>query len=258
MKGLTARRARDQHENGSSAAPQARKAPSIASRLTAEVAGTFILTLVAAGADVVDGVTAGTIGHAARYLAPGLVLVALIFAFSGISGAHFNPAVTLAFVVRRVFPIRLALVYWLCQLAGAVAAGLALVAVFGAQAHYGVTRIGLEISPLAAFGVETVLTAILVTVILGTCEEEAVVGKNAAIAVGFTVAACGLFSSPLTGASMNPARSLGPALATQTFTDWWLYVAGPLAGALLATALVQIVYGSATPAEHKAAHGKDT
>jgi aquaporin Z len=95
-----------------------------------------------------------------------------------------------------------------------------------------------------------------VTIILGTSEEKAVVGKNAAIAVGFTVGACGLFASPLTGASMNPARSIGPALATLTFTDLWLYIVGPVAGALLATAIVQAIYGSPTGSEREAAHGK--
>jgi aquaporin Z len=231
-------------------------APSLLSKFTAEAAGTFVLTLVAAGADVLDAVTGGMIGHPARYLAPGLVLIALIFAFSGISGAHFNPAVTLAFVARGVFPLRRAVAYVTLQLAGAVLAGCALAAVFGSAASHGATRMALPLSPVAGFATEAVLTAILVTIILGTSEEKAVVGKNAALAVGFTVAACGLFASPISGASMNPARSLGPMLASLTFTDWWIYLAGPCVGALCAVSLVQLVYGPPSREERDAAHGR--
>jgi aquaporin Z len=231
------------------------RAPSLLSKFTAETAGTFVLTLVAAGADVLDAVTGGTIGHAARYLAPGLILVALIFAFSGISGAHFNPAVTLAFVARGVFPAGRAVAYVAFQFAGAVLAGGALAAVFGAAASHGATRMELPLSPAAGLATEAVLTAILVTIILGTSEERAIVGKNAALAVGFTVAACGLFASPISGASMNPARSFGPMLATLTFTDWWIYIAGPCVGALFAVGIVQLVYGSPNRAERDAADG---
>jgi aquaporin Z len=225
-------------------------------RLAAETVGIFILTLVAAGADVVDAVTAGGIGHVARYLAPGFVVAALIFSLSGISGAHINPAVTLAFVARGVFPIPLALAYWSAQFAGAIVAGLALLAMFGPSAQHGVSRMSLALPPLAGVASEAMLTAILVFVILGTSEEKAIVGKNAALAIGFTVAALGLFASPISGASMNPARTLGPAIATLTFTNWWLYLVGPSAGALIATGIVYCIYGRPTAAEQEAAHGK--
>jgi aquaporin Z len=232
------------------------KSPSTVSWLTAETVGTFILTLVSAGADVIDAASGGGIGHVGRYLAPGFVLVALIFSLGGVSGAHINPAVTLAFVVRGVFPIRRAFAYWGCQLAGGSLAGLALVAVFGSLAHHGVSHMTLALSPITGAAAEAMLTAILVLIILGTSEEKAIVGKNAALAVGFTVTALGLFASPLSGASMNPARSLGPAIATLTFTDWWLYVVGPIAGALIATGIVQVLYGPPSYDEQKAAYGK--
>ena len=224
-------------------------------RLAAEAFGTFVLTLVAAGADVADAASGGGIGHTARYLAPGLVLVALIFSLSGISGAHLNPAVTLAFVARRAFPLRRAPAYVACQIAGAIGAGLVLRLAFGAVAARGATHVGLSLPPLAGAFAEAICTAVLVFVILATSEERAVVGKNAALAVGFTVAAIGLFESPVSGASMNPARSLGPAIATASFGEWWVYVAGPFAGAAVGVVLIRAILGSATAREREAAHG---
>jgi aquaporin Z len=232
--------------------------PRLAQCLAAEAVGTFVLTLVAAGADVVDAATSGAIGHPARYLAPGLVLTALIFSLSGVSGAHINPAVTFAFALRRVFPIPRAFAYVVTQFAGAAAAGAALLVVFGPLARHGVPRMSLPLAPVAGFAAECVLTAILVLVILGTSEQKAVVGKNAAIAVGFTVAGLGLFESPVSGASMNPARSLGPALATLSFENWWLYLAGPIVGAAIGCGIVLLIYGSPTRSEQEAARGKAT
>ncbi len=245
------RSAQDSDQTDGTTAP-----PKVAQCLAAEAVGTFVLTLVAAGADVVDAATGGGIGHGARYLAPGLVLIALIFSLSGVSGAHINPAVTLAFVVRGVFPIRRAFAYVVSQFAGAVAAGAALLGVFGPLARHGVSRMTLPLAPAAGAASEALLTAILVFVILGTSEQKAVVGKNAAIAVGFTVAALGLFASPVSGASMNPARSLGPAIATLSFENWWLYLAGPIAGALIGCGIVNVIYGAPTLGEHEAARGK--
>ncbi|MEA2785242.1 MAG: aquaporin [Candidatus Eremiobacteraeota bacterium] len=230
--------------------------PALAQCLAAEATGTFVLTLVAAGADVLDAATQGGIGHPARYLAPGLVLIALIFSLSGISGAHINPAVTFAFVVRGVFPISRAFAYWGTQFAGAAAAGAALLVLFGPLARHGVSRMTLPLAPAAGAASEALLTAILVLVILGTSEQKAVVGKNAALAVGFTVAALGLFASPVSGASMNPARSLGPAVATLSFENWWLYLAGPIAGALIGCGIVNAIYGAPTSDEQEAAAGQ--
>lgn len=237
-------------------AAQLRPKPSEVQRLCAEFVGTFFLTLVAAGADIIDSKSGGTIGHVARYFAPGLLVTAMIWSISAISGAHINPAVTFAFVVRRCFPIGRAIGYWIVQFAGGICAALALSAFFGAAIGNGVTEPGLGMTRLDAATWEALLTLLLVMVILGTSEEEAVVGKNAALAVGFTVALCGLFSSPLTGASMNPARSFGPALVSGRLSDLWVYFAGPLAGSLAAAGLAFIVHGPPRRSEREAAHGK--
>ena len=230
--------------------------PSLARKLGAEALGTFILTFVAAGADVVDALSEHQIGHDARYVAPGLVVIALIYALSGISGAHLNPAVTLAFVARRCFPAGRALLYWLVQLTGALAAAALLSAFFGSAIAAGVTHPGAMISPGGGAAWEAALTFVLVVVVLGTAEEKPIVGKNAAIAVGFTVAACGLFSSPISGASMNPARSLGPMIASGSLENWWVYLAGPFAGALVAAAAVWLVHGPPKSSERATAKGE--
>ena len=233
-----------------------RPKPSEAQRLTAEFVGTFFLTFVAAGADVIEYTSGGQIGHTARYLAPGCLVAAMIWATSAVSGAHINPAVTLAFVARRSFPVGRAIGYWLVQFAGGIAAALVLRGYFGDAIAKGATRPGDGITAVAAFGWEAILTLLLVTIILGTSEEEAVVGKNAALAVGLTVALCGLFSSPVTGASMNPARSFGPQLVSGQLGDAWIYFAGPIAGAIAAALLAYVIHGAPRESERQAAHGK--
>jgi len=232
-----------------------RPKPSEAQRLSAEFVGTFFLTLVAAGADVLEATT-GRIGHVSRYLAPGFLVTAMIWSISAISGAHINPAVTLAFVVRRSFPIGRAIGYWIVQFAGAVLAALVLRAFFNAAVANGVTGPGQGVTQFEAACWEAMLSLLLVLIILGTSEEEAVVGKNAALAVGLTVALCGLFSSPVSGASMNPARSFGPALVSGHMSDAWIYFAGPLFGALVAAAIAYLIHGPPRDSERKAAHGK--
>lgn len=163
------------------ARPQARR-PSEGQRIGAELLGTALLTFVAAGADIVEFVTGGAIGHAARYVAPALVVTAMIWSLSGISGAHINPAVTLAFVARRSFPGRRIVPYLAAQFAGAAVAALALRAIFGAAVEHGITKPA-GFAPWQAFAIETILTFILVFTILATSEEKAVVGKNGALAV---------------------------------------------------------------------------
>ncbi|MGZ3497830.1 MAG: MIP/aquaporin family protein [Vulcanimicrobiaceae bacterium] len=229
--------------------------PSVPQKLTAEFIGTFALTLVAAGADIFDALPNQAIGHVARYLAPGLLIVALIWALSGISGAHVNPVVTLAFVARRVFPIRLAVFYWMVQLLGAICAALVLRAFFKESIAFGVTKPGASFTAFEACVWEALLTFFLVFVILATAEQEAIVGKNAALAVGFTVALCGLFSSPLSGASMNPARSLGPQIVAGELQFAWIYLAGPALGALAATVAVRYLVGPPRHGSRKAATG---
>ncbi len=229
--------------------------PTYARQLLAEFVGTAILVIVAAGADIVEAQSGGQIGHVARYLAPGLIVVAMIWSLSAVSGAHINPAVTLAFVLRGVFPPLKAVGYWFVQFAGGSAGALLLRLFFGRSVIHGVTSAGPGVSPVTAAGWEMVITSILVIVILSTAAEKPVVGKNAALAVGFTVACCGLFSSPVTGASMNPARSFGPAMASGLWNDAWIYFAGPCGGAIVAVFLCAFLHDR-TASERQAAEGQ--
>ncbi len=224
-------------------------------RLLAEGMGTFALTLVAAGGAVIAAVSHGEVSHAARMIAPGLVVMALIYAIGDCSGAHYNPGVTLAFALRHDFPLRWVTGYWAAQMLGAVGAAALLKTVFGPVARLGATvpRHGV----LPALVMEIVLTWLLVTVILGTATRYSLVGPNAALAVGATIALCGLFAGPISGASMNTARSLGPMLLTGQMTFAWIYVAGPFAGSLLALGLTRVLHGGQKgQSETEAATGK--
>ncbi|MBX6342341.1 MAG: aquaporin, partial [Thermomicrobiaceae bacterium] len=218
-------------------------------RLAGELFGTFALTMVAAGGEVIAAVSHGEVSPAARAVAPGLMVMALIYAVGDVSGAHFNPAVTFAFALRRVFPWCQLPAYWLAQLAGALLAAGLLRLLFGRAAHVGATRP--EHGALTAVVMEVVLTLFLVTVILGTASRGMVVGPNAALAVGGTIALDGLFAAPISGASMNPARSLGPALLGGTMGTAWIYLLGPLAGAALATLLIWLMKGRERSPEEK-------
>jgi aquaporin Z len=231
--------------------------PTMAVRLAAEAIGAFALTFVAGGADAIARLTAGEVSPIARGVAPGLLVMALIYAIGDRSGAHFNPVVTLAFAIRRLFPPAWIVPYWLAQLAGAAAAGAALVVLFGPAASAAVSAP--HIDPPVALALEVFLTALLVIVVLGTADRYQVIGPDAAIAVGATIALCGLVALPLEGASMNPARSFGPAVATGDLGDLWIYVVGPVIGGLVAVALATALHGRATPADAKpreAARGK--
>jgi aquaporin Z len=220
--------------------------PRFAVRLAAEAIGTFALTFVAAGADATARLSADQVSPLARALAPGLLVMALIYAIGDRSGAHFNPAVTLAFAARRLFPPRWVLPYWLAQLMGAVTAGFVLVALFGAgAAEAGVSTPHVDAG--VAVALEVVLTAVLATVILGTADRYELIGPDAAIAVGATIALCGLVALPIEGASMNPARSLGPAIATGRLGDAWIYLVGPFLGGLIAVGIARLLHGPPTP-----------
>ena len=210
-------------------------------RLLGELLGTFALTFVAAGGPVVDAVTGGSVGRVAAVVAPGLLVTAMIYTVGDVSGAHFNPAVTLAFAVRKDFPWSRVPGYWAVQVAGAVAAASLLRALFGTAGHLGATlpRDG----SVRALVMETVLTWLLVTVILGTAEGHKLVGHNAALACGGYIALAGLFASPISGASMNPARSLGPDLLGTTMSSFWIYLVGPAIGALAAVATAAGLHG---------------
>jgi aquaporin Z len=229
--------------------------PHVARQLMAEFVGTAFLVIVAAGGDTIDATTGGQIGHVARYLAPGLIVVAMIWSLSAVSGAHINPAVTLAFTLRGVFPPLKATGYWIVQFAGGVAGALVLRLFFASSVAKGVTHPGVGVTAWQAAAWEMVITTILVVVIISTAAEKAVVGRNAALAVGFTVACCGLFSSPLTGASMNPARSFGPQVAAQMWDGAWIYFLGPFAGAILAT-IICVVLHDRRSGERQTAEGE--
>ncbi|GAC1522447.1 MAG: aquaporin [Thermoleophilaceae bacterium] len=222
-------------------------------RLLAELLGTFLLVFVAAGGPVIEAASHEPIGHGAKVVAPALMVMALIYAVGGVSGAHFNPAVTLAFAVRRDFPWSRVPGYLLVQIAGAVGAGLVLRVLFGRVGHLGATLP--HSGQSTALVMEAILTATLLVVIVGTASAPRLVGHNAALAVGATIALLGLFASPISGASMNPARSLGPDIAAWSFHGAWIYVLGPLAGALLALPLARALDGPSTPAERAGVSG---
>ena len=222
-------------------------------RLLAELLGTFALTLVAAGGEVIAAISGGEVSSAARAVAPALLVMAMIYTLGSQSGAHFNPVVTLAFALRKDFPWRYVPGYWVAQLVGAVFAALFLRALFGLVGNLGATLP--HHGTIEALIMEVVLTFLLLTVILGTATNHGLVGHNAALAVGGTIAFCGLFAAPISGASMNPARSLGPFLVSGQFTDIWIYVVGPIAGALLAVGVAWLLRGSTTPEAIETAKG---
>jgi aquaporin Z len=212
-----------------------------ARRLAAETLGTFALVFAAAGADVTAAVSGGEVSTAARAVAPALMVAALIYAIGDVSGAHFNPAISLAFWARRLFPAAWLPFYWSAQLIGATAAALVLRGLFGSAIEEGVSTPHVE--PAAAVAIEAILTALLAVIALGTADRSRIVGPNAAIAVGATIAMAGLVALPIEGASMNPARSIGPAVVAGDVGNVWIYVVGPVIGALVAVALLQLVHG---------------
>ncbi len=221
-------------------------------RLLAEFVGTLLLTFVAAGGDTIEAATHQPLGHAAKVVAPALMVMALIYTIGGLSGAHLNPAVTIAFAIRGDFPPRRVAPYIAAQIVGAVLAALLLLAMFGNVGHLGATLPHLGSG--TALVTEIVFTAALLLVILGTAAAgPRLVGHNSALAVGGTIALLGLIGSPVSGASMNPARSLGPALVGGHMGSYWIYVVGPLCGALIALAVALAFYGRPVGHEEAAA-----
>ena len=203
---------------------------SLARALVAELIGTFALVFAGAGAIVVDAKT-GALGHVGVSLVFGLVIMVMIYAVGHVSGAHFNPAVTFAFSLSRHFPWRRAAGYWVAQISGAVLAAALLRSSLGNTAHLGATL------PAGSQGQsflwEIVLTFFLMFVIMAVATDTRAFGEAAAIAVGGTVALDALFGGPISGASMNPARSLGPALVSGNLHAVWLYIVAPPLGAAL-------------------------
>jgi aquaporin Z len=212
-------------------------------RLFSELFGTFLLVLAGAGAGVVNAVSHGAIGRGAAVSAPGLMVMAIILFMGAISGAHLNPAVSIAFAARGDFPWRRVPGYIVVQLVGATLAVLFLDAMFGKVGMLGATVPGAGIDNAQAVLMELVLTVGLVSTILGTASRSQNVGPLSAVAVGGYIVLAGLWSSPITGASMNPARSLAPELVLGDFTHAWVYVVGPIAGALAAVGAAYILRG---------------
>ncbi len=210
-------------------------------RYLAEFVGTFGLVFAGCGAIVINALSDGRVTHVGIGLTFGLVVAAMIFATGHLSGAHLNPAVSLAFVVTRHFPFRDLLPYWAAQLAGASAASLVLRVLFGPVASLGAT---LPSGPAwQSLVLEAILTFFLMFVIMAMATDTRAVGQSAALAIGATVGLEALFAGPVSGASMNPARSFGPALVSGAFAHHWVYWIGPGAGAILGAICYQRVRG---------------
>ena len=210
-------------------------------RLFSELLGTFALVLVAAGGGILHA--KGQISLAAAVVAPGLMVMAIILFMGAVSGAHLNPGVSLAFALRGDFPWKRVPGYIIIQLIGATLAALFLRGVFGNVEHLGATLPGPGYKNWQALLMEIVLTTLLVSVILGTASAAQNVGAIAALGVGGYIALAGLWSAPVSGTSMNPARSFGPALVSGDWSSYWVYVAGPLIGALIAVGFAMVLRG---------------
>ncbi len=213
-------------------------------RLFSELLGTFFLVIVAVGGGMVNARFGGhVIPTSAAVVAPGLMVAAIILFMGTVSGAHLNPAVSISFALRGDFPWRRVPAYIVTQFVGAVLATLVLWALIGRQGSAGLTLPGQGIPAATAMVMEAILTLGLVSVILGTASGAQQVGPLAAIAVGGYIALAGLWGWPVSGASMNPARSLGPALVLGDWTGWWAYLVGPVAGGAIAVGCALILRG---------------
>jgi aquaporin Z len=212
-------------------------------RLFSEGLGTFFLVLVAAGGGIVNTAIGGTASQVALVIAPALMVMAIILFMGKVSGAHLNPAVTISFAVRGDFPWRRVPGYIIAQIVGAVIACGFLAALFGVIGSFGSTQPGPGFSGWQALLIEFVLTLGLVSVILGTASKAQNVGPLSALAVGGYIALAGLWAAPVSGASMNPARSFGPDLFLLNFNTYWIYLIGPIAGGLLAVGFAYLLRG---------------
>ena len=212
-------------------------------RLFSELLGTFFLVLVAAGGGMMGAAFPNTISRTAAVVAPGLMVMAIIMFMGKVSGAHLNPAVSVAFALRRNFPWNRVPGYIVVQLAGATLAALFLHGVINVSAVEGSNYVAHGYSAGMGFWMELILTLGLVSVILGTASGAQNIGIIAALGVGAYIALAGLWGSPISGASMNPARTFGPDLVGGRFTDYWVYVAGPLAGATIAVGIAFVLRG---------------
>jgi aquaporin Z len=224
-------------------------------RLFAELWGTFLLVVVAAGATVVDAQSGGKITEPIAAMAPGLMVMCIIYLMGSVSGAHVNPVVTLAFALRGNFPWRRVPGYVTAQIIGSIAASYFLYEMFGTAGKLGATSPGPQVSDLQALFMELLLTAGLVNTILGTASGARNIGTNAGIAVGGYIALAGMWAAPISGASMNVARSLGPDVIRGDFSSTWIYILGPSIGAVMAVSFEWILKGPPTAHGTRAAQG---
>jgi aquaporin NIP len=216
--------------------------PDLLRRAAAEAIGTFALVFAGCGAIVTEAERPGTLGTVGIALVFGLIVMAMVYATGHLSGAHLNPAVTLGLFLTRHFPGREALTYVTAQVSGALmAAGLLAVVWPSKPADLGTTLPSIGAGGAIAY--EAVLTAFLMFVIIAVATDTRAVGAGAAIAIGGTVGLDALFGGPITGASMNPARSIGPALVSGELDDLWIYLIGPIAGAALGALAYEVVRG---------------
>jgi aquaporin NIP len=216
--------------------------PDIGRRALAEGFAVFALVFAGAGAVVTNVEYGGALGTVGIALVFGLVIMVMVYATGHLSGAHINPAVTLAFTLTRHFPRREAGVYIAAQCTGATIASLLLLAIWPSQpAQLGATVPSVGVGSAVVY--EGVLSALLMFVIMAVATDTRAAGAAAAIAIGGTIGLDALFGGPVTGASMNPARSLGPALAAWEWRDFWVYLVGPVVGTAVGALAYQLIRG---------------
>jgi MIP family channel proteins len=217
----------------------------------AELIGTFGLVFAGCGAIMINTLSGGQVTHVGVGLVFGLIITVMIYALGHISGAHFNPVVTLGFVLARHFPLKKLTGYWLAQFAGAILASTCLRLLFGNVAYLGTTLPAGSGGAWQSFGLEALLTFFLMFVIMAMATDTRAVGQAAALAIGGTVGLEALFAGPISGASMNPARSLGPALVSWTWTDQWVYLLAPLVGAIAGAYVYRLLRDATQVAERQ-------
>ncbi len=225
-------------------------------RLFSEAWGTFLLVVVASGAVVVGVMSGGAVTLEMKVVAPGLMVMAIIYFMGDVGGAHLNPAVTLAFAVRRNFPWSRVPGYIIAQFVGGISASCFLRAMFGDVARLGATIPGPGVNELQALIMEVLLTTGLVSTILGTASGARNIGSNGALAVGGYIALAGLWAAPISGASMNPVRSFAPDLVCGDMHTAWIYIVGPVIGAMISVGFEWILKGKPSEAGTRAAEGR--